>query len=77
MIGDFMDKDIVTEVVEDIEENIIISVDDSINLKLNKRRIFETLANKDYILAGLKMKLEDMIQEHLETLAKKEKMLRG
>ena len=44
-----------------------------INLKVNKRKIFETLANKDKIVGAVNSKLNELIQQHLEMMEKAEK----
>jgi len=51
----------------------IKGMDTSVELVIEKTKIFETLANKDLIIACLNKKLSEMIQMYLEAQAKKEK----
>ncbi len=48
----------------------------NIEIEIERRKVFETLANKDLIVASLNKKLTEMIQMYLEAQAKKEKEVR-
>ena len=58
--------------------NLSISLDANgmyanVEIIIEKKKVFETLANKDLIVASLNKKLTEMIQMYLEAQAKKEK----
>jgi hypothetical protein len=57
--------------IEDLKDNHIeVRIDSgAVIVKINKKTMFETLANKDFVIGSINRSLIDTIQKHLHSMA--------
>ena len=59
--------------VGDFPNNIEIAIDkDSLELKIDSKRLFQTLKDRKAIVGFINKKLDSLVEEHLSNMAKKQ-----
>jgi len=67
------DLELVSIVGDFVKNNIEVEIKDKkLELRINKRFMFNTLKERKTIVALINKKLDDLVDEHLTALAKKE-----
>jgi len=64
--------------VGDFKNNIEVTIDKGIlELRINKGTLFQTLKERKTIVGLINKKLDEIVEEHLTTIAKKEEERNG